>query len=1099
MRINLTFMLLLAAFLQVSAASTAQTVTLKRTNAPLEQVLKEIKKQTGYKVFYNNNMLKSANPVTADISGLELTTALDIIFKDQPLTYTIQDKTIIVKVKETVVPQKAEQGPPAPPKDITGHVETKEGVVLNGATVILKRTNSGTLTDEKGNFVLKGVLSSDVIQVSYIGYKPVQVQVGDKTVFNIVMTEATNSLDQVVVQAYGQTSQRLNTGDIATVSGKDIEKQPVMNPLLALEGQVPGLDVQQTSGYQSAPVKVELRGRSSISGLSSSDPLYVVDGVPLSVVEVGGGSSYAYGSSGFIQNGLGGPAGGQSPLFSLNSADIESISVLKDADALAIYGSRGANGVILITTKKGKAGKTNFNGSFEEGYTHLEATTPLLNTQQYIQVRKEAFKNDGITPNEGNAYDLLSWTANPYTNWEKLLLDGVGKSTDFQGSLSGGNNLTTYRISGGYGRLTTPFTLKGSEQKYSLSLNITNKSLNQKFVVSFTSDLSYANVDLTNLTANFLLPPNAPPIYDAQGNLNFVGWTPVRNQYPFAGVKRPYDDQTAFTNSTLNLSYEFVKGLVVSTNFGMNYSSGDQYALTPIAALDPLQNPLGNASFGNNTTKNLIIQPQITYDRTIGKGKLSALLGGSLQYTSTDGKEENGYGYTSDYLIKTISDAPTVTDNDFYGEYKFASFFGRINYNWGDKYLINISARRDGSSVFGPNREYGNFGAIGVAYIFTEEQWFKDKFSFLSFGKVRASYGTTGNSTGVGYYGYISRYSASGLFSYDGITQLQPTQHANPDFQWEVDKKLEFGLDLGFLKDRILFSGDYYRNRVGNQLLDYPTPAFTGFTSVVQNLRALVQNAGEEFTLKAKLIDGNAFKWNFNFNIAFNQNKLVSFPGLANSPYRNTFIVGQPLNTVKLLHYLGVDPLTGQYQFEDKNHNGVIEVNSGSANDPTNDLYAINTNPKYFGGFGTDFSYKDFQLSLFFNYKQQMAFNTLNQGRNPGSISNQLTSILGKEWQYPGDIATVAGFTTQYTQSLNNFRSSDAGYTNASFIRLKNLVFSYNLPKLLVNKIGLNSVVATFTAQNLFVISPFQGDPEVTSLGALPPPKYLLFGLKINL
>jgi TonB-linked SusC/RagA family outer membrane protein len=1094
MRIKLVSCIVFFALLHASAKTFSQ-ISLHETNAPLSKVLKDIEKQSHYTFLYQSNDIDPVKDVSVDVTNSTLEQVLAVCLKDLPLDYKVEDQMVLIKHKDlNVPPVQPVSNASVSPIDITGRVTNKAGEALSGATVLKKRTKSGTITGANGSFVLRDVLPADTLIVSFIGYQPLFVKVGNKTVFNLVLQEATNDLDQVVIEAYGQTSQRLNTGDITTVSGETINKQPVMNPLLALEGQVPGLSVTQTSGYGSAPVAVELRGRSSIGGFPS-DPLYVIDGVPLTVVDVSGTSGYPV-SSGFLQNGLTGPASGQSPIFSINANDIESISVLKDADATSIYGSRGSNGVILITTKKGAAGKTKLDVSLQTGESQITSIPQLMDIPQYIAMREEALKNDGITPTVSNAYDILDWGNNPYTNWEKKLYGGIGGLTSLQTGLSGGDALTTFRIGAGYTRQTYPSTITGADSKGSLSFNLSHKSNNQKFVLSFSSEFSLEEINYTNMSGSQFLPPDAPGVYDAEGNLNYNGWDPVRYRFPFANLETPYSAQTDFVNSNLTLSYEAFKGLSIKNLIGFNYAQTDQTDITPISSQDPEQDPTGTAEFGNNNNKGLLIEPQITYDRTISKGKLSVLLASSIQHILTDGTLLSGNGYTSDFLIRTISDAPTVYAYDNYGEYKYASLFGRLNYNWEDKYLVDFTARRDGSSRFGPDHEFGNFGSAGLAYIFTEEQWFKNDFSFLSFGKLRTNYGTTGLDEDAGQYNYLSRYEASGTIPYDGITILKPTQFADPNLHWEVDKELEFALDLGFLKDRILLTATYYRRRIGDQLVNYPTPAFTGFTSVVANLPALVQNQGEEFYLKAKLINGKSFNWSFNFNISFNKNKLVSFPNLQLSPYANSYVIGQPLNITRLLHYTGIDPLTGQYTYEDKNHDGVISDNPG----PTDDRFIYNLNPKFFGGFGTDLNYHEFHLSAFFTYVEQMGFNLLSQGNTAGrALNNQPVSIIGNEWQFPGDIASVARFTTQSQQSDQYFEESNAGYTNASYIRLKNLHLSYDLPKSFANKIGMENCAIVLTGQNLFVITPFKGiDPTVQYLGQLPPAKVITLGLNLN-
>jgi TonB-linked SusC/RagA family outer membrane protein len=1091
---KLSAMIMLAACLHVSASGLSQTISLSEKNAPLERVFKEIHNQTGLEFVYNTQMLAAANKVDIDVKAATVEQVLDICFKGQPFTYTVVDKVIIVKQKDAA---KDESSPPTLVK-IRGEVYNEAGQPLAGANVTIKEMGKGVVTNARGEFDLGAIPVNSTIIISFIGYAPQKITVKVAADLKIYMKVTNNELDKVVIQAYGTTTQRLQTGDISTVSAEEIERQPgIMNPLLALEGKVSGLDVTQLSGYASGPVKVELRGRGSL-GDFPSDPLYIVDGVPLTVNEVGGESSYSGSSTGFLQNGyMVGPAGGQSPLFSINTDDVESITVLKDADATAIYGSRGANGVILVTTKRGKAGKTRFDMKAEEGYSRVTRFWKLLSTPQYLAVRREAMHNDGITPDAGSAYDLLTWDTTRNIDWQRATVGGTGKVLNVQGGLSGGDAYTTFRVGVGYKRMEQPTTVSGADQSGSFSLNLEHKSLDQRFTVSSTTQYNVTKSNSIGLPGIVNMAPDAPPIYDSAGNLNYAGWAPVSTKYPFAGLKQPYTSEGNFLNSNLVVGFQPVRGLVLKSSFGYNFYTGSQTKFAPISSLNPARNPTGTSNFGYNTNKNWIVEPQTAYDGFISKGKVSAVLGGSLQENSTDGQYIEGTGYTDDALLRTISNAPNKFASDAFGEYKYAAIFGRVNYNWEDKYLLNLSARRDGSSKFGANHEYGNFWAVGAAWIFTEESWFKNHAPLLTFGKLRGSYGTTGSDYVVPY-SYLTRWSSSNFaIPYGSVQPLVPTQHANPDYEWQVDKKLEFALEVGFLTNsRLSFSAIAYRNRCGNQLVSFPLPVFTGFGTVQANLPALVQNEGLEFTLSGKIIDTKNLVWSVNGNFSVNSNKLVAYPNLAQSPYASTYQIGKPLNLVYLLHATGVDPQTGQYTFQDRNHDGVININPG----PTDDRFIHNLSPRFFGGFGSDFTYKLFQISVFFVYKDQIGVNAINQGQAPGTLINQPIQILGKEWTKPGDRVSDARFTTQPQRSDGYFSStSDGGYTDASFIRLRNVALSYGLSPSYIKKVGLQNCTLFVRAENLFVFTKYMGiDPETQNFGQLPPPKTITLGLKFT-
>jgi TonB-linked SusC/RagA family outer membrane protein len=1097
---KLTGVILLAFCLQVSARSDAQQhISINVKNVSLQKLFAEIEKKTSYTFFYDVTILKETKPVSLQFKDATVEEILKQALVGQALEYTITDKTIFVKKehKALVGPAPADSTHGAAIK-VKGVVLTEAEMPVQGANVTIKQTERGTITNAKGEFELSAVPVGGMLVFSYVGYAPQNVAVKDVRELRVHMKVAQNELDKAVVQAYGSTTQRLTTSDIGTVTAEEIERQPVMNPLLALQGKVAGLDVVQTSGFASAPIKVELRGRSAV-GNFPSDPLYIIDGVPLTVLDVGGNSGYPV-STGFLQAGGGfeGPANGQSPLFSLNPADIESIEVLKDADATAIYGSRGANGVILITTKKGKVGKTKLDIHVQEGVDRVTRFWSMLNTPQYLAVRREAFYNDayqGISPNTGDAYDMLVWDTTKSTDWQKSIYGRTGNTTDAQVALTGGDGRTTFRIAGGYNRTAEITTVSGSDQRASASFNLSHASLDQRLTISLSSAFSYTESDMINIPGGIVYAPNAPSIYDSAGNLNYAAWD-VSGNYPFEGLKQPYSSKTDFLNSSLSLNYQIIRGLRLSATVGYNNAQANQLGLTPISSLDPATNPTGTARFGNNNNKNWDLEPQLTYDAYLGKGRISLLAGGALQQTNTDGITIVGSGYTDDALLRTISNAVNEFATDDYGEYRYSALFSRITYNWENKYILNLNVRRDGSSRFGPDNQYGNFGSVGAAWIFTQENAIKDRLPFLSFGKLKGSYGTTG-SDAVGDYEYLTRWGSVGLPPYDTIASLSPLQAANPNYHWQVNKKLEGSVDFGFLRDDIDVNVSWYRDRTGNQLIQFPTPAFTGFTSVTANSPALVQNTGWEITVSAKLIDTKNFLWAINFNTAINHNKLVAYPDLAQSPYLGVYAIGKPLNMEYLLHYTGVDPQTGQYTFEDKNHLGQMNYNPGQAGD---DSYVYSLTPKFFGGVGMNFSYKTFQLSLFFNVKKQIGQNALTTGLFPGTLQNQPTGILNHEWKTPGDIASEARFTTNPSETdiYYNFYSNGA-YTDASFIRLSNLSVSYKLSDFFSKKAGMRGCSLFFHTNNLFVITRYKGiDPETQNFGGLPPAKTLVGGLSFN-
>lgn len=1108
---RLTAILLLAGFLHAGASGYSQTVTLSEKNVPLETIFTQIRKQTGFTFFYNEALLDKASRVTIDVQKADLETVLNLCFRNQPLVYSIIGSTVVVKDKvvqekpEAVMPE-ADNADMAPPGDVRGRVYNIAGEPLVNANVVIKRNKKGTITNARGEFALSSARPEDTLNISFVGYKSVNIRVGNQTDMFITMEPTQNKLDQVVIQAYGTTSQRLNTGNIGRVTSEEIEKQPVMNPLMALQGRVAGLVVTPTNGYAAGPVKLEIRGRNTIDPTVTSDPLYVIDGAQLTILEVGGTSSYDHGSSGISQT-YASATSGQSPFFNLNPADIESIEVLKDADATAIYGSRGANGVILITTKKGKAGKTRFDMSATQGLSLVTRHWDMLNTRQYVQMRREAFKNDGIIPTAANAPDLFIWDTTRSVDWQKAAWGGTGKETDASASLSGGDAVTLFRISGNYHRQTEILTTNGANSRVNLAFNITHHALGQKFTMTLAGNYSYSSVNMVQYPSAVTMAPDAPGPFDKNGNLNFAAWDAAGPafSFPFSSVKSSSVSGTSMLVSSLLFNYDITKGLSISTNIGYNNILNKTQGLTPIAAQDPMLNPTGSAIFATNTNFNVQVDPQIQYKSFIGRGKLNVQIGGSYQSAATDGLMQMGFGYTDDGMLRTIANALSTITMENYGQYKYIGGYGRINYNWENKYIINLNGRRDGSSRFGPGNQFGNFGSVGAAWLASEEKWMKAMLpAAVSLVKFRGSYGTSGLDN-VGDYQYLSQWANTNNYApmstYGGVLPMVNQHAVNQDYHWQLNKKLEGAIELGFLKDRITLVGSWYRDRCNNQLTQYPTPIFTGFNKVTANWPANVQNTGLEFGLNAGLIETKKFSWSVNFNISVNRNRLVSYPDIAHSNYVSQYKVGNSLNTQYSLHYTGVDPLTGQRSYTDYNHDGVVKANPNVSPGTMDDdkFIGIDLSPKYTGGFGNRFAYKNCQLTLFFIFKKQQGRAAYYGANPPGTPDNQSPMIMGNHWQKPGDQVAFARFTTLPQASDGWFNNSDGVYTDASFIRLGTLAFSYSLPSETARKAGLQGCRLFVNAQNIFVLTGYKGiDPETQSIGDMPPARFFTGGISFS-
>ncbi|NII23444.1 SusC/RagA family TonB-linked outer membrane protein [Pseudoflavitalea sp. X16] len=1095
---KITAVILLVACLHASAGSYSQSVTLKADNMPLKEVLSEVKKQTGYSFFFKKGSLDQTRPVTLQVQHMPLATFLDSVLKDQPLKYEISVKTItLLPNPPAAISYDRQQQRWAAFREIKGAVTGDGNAPLVGASVKIKGMDAGTYTDANGRFTINAE-PGQVLVISYIGYKDKQIKITQETTLSIRLELAASSMDAVVVnKGYYTEKQRLSAGNVATVKAVDIERQPVSNPLAALQGRIPGMVITQNTGMPGSAFTVQLRGRNSIK--SGTDPLYIVDDVP-----------YPSTMLNSMQGARNDVTLGGSPLGFLNPQDIESINVLKDADATAIYGSRGANGVVLITTKKGKAGKAQVNANFTQGAGSIGHFMKLLNTRQYLDMRYEAFRNDKVdwrSPTVYTAVDLKSYDTTRYTDWQKELLGGKAEYTDAQLSISGGSANTQYLIGGSYHRETTVFSgNNAADQRGSLHFNVNGISNNQKLRVFLTGGYSVDNNvlprnDLTDYALN--LPPIGPAIYNPDGTLNWAGnnW-----QNPMARFRAKFKRKTNNFISNLVASYQIMKGLEFRSTFGFTQMLVNETSTTPISSYSPTSGvQSGSADFTTFTNTTWLIEPQLNYTRDIWKGTLNVLVGSTIQQNTTSGLMVYATGFVSDALLGTIGSAATVTPmGNQSRSYKYNSLFGRLNYTIAEKYVVNLTMRRDGSDRFGPNNRFGNFGAVGAAWIFSRENLVANHLPFLSFGKLRASYGTTGNDK-IEDFQFMRTYSATtSTLVFQNVRGLAPNNLFNPDYHWEENRKLEAGIELGFLNDKIMTTASYYQNRSDNQLVGYRMPAHTGFSTITANWPALIENRGWEITLNTNDIRLGQVKWSSYFNISWSRNELVAFPGIEKTPYAQTLVIGKSLNITKVYDFVGMDTATGLYQYRNKAGKIVDGLGSNYLTYGTDMTVLVDKTPAYYGGFQNNFSYKGFELDFLFQFAKQIGqgyYAQYNPGSGSPTMGNMPVEVLDR-WQKPGNNAAFPRFNATRATAVNytSFRDSDGGYMDASFIRLKNVQLAYDFARLIGKKIGVQTLRAYIQAQNLFTITNYFGlDPENQQPVSLPPLRVITAGIKITI
>jgi TonB-linked SusC/RagA family outer membrane protein len=1075
---KLTIFIFFFSILGVMGSAKAQRISISVKGVSLQKVLSEISKQSKHIVIYDEKDLKDSKPVTKHFNDRPMAEALDLVLEGQPVRYTIKGRSIVISKssKETTEPAKKIPSVSEQQDAIRGRVTDSTGNALAGVTVQVKGTNIRTLTNTNGEYKFAKIDYDAVLVFSSIGFIPVELATSGRASFNISLNVTNSRIDEVEVNAgYWKVNDKLRTGNISKVEGAIIQQQPVMDPMLALAGRVPGLQVTQTSGLPGGYTAIRIRGTNSIS--NGNDPLFLIDGIPFT-------------SNTMTNSVLGGGATTLSPFAMLNAQEIESIEVLKDADATAIYGSRGANGVILITTKKGKEGRTQFNVNAYTGAGKGTRKLDLLNTEQYLEMRREAFANDGISTYPASAYDVNgTWNTDRYTDWQEVLIGNTATISNFQLQVSGGSAQTQFNAGGGMMNETTIFPGDSKSSKVSSNLNINHRSSDKRFgiLASVRYMKGTGNQPRADITLNqIFLPPNAPDIYKTDGELN---WEDNTWYNPFANFLQRAKSTTRNVISNAVLDYQITRELQVKLNLGYSEQNMKQNLTTPIKSYNPslwIYPAIRSHSQANYELKSWIVEPQLNYSKSISMGTLNATFGMTFQENKQDILAISANNFTDDALIDNIAAASNISiSQNKQTQYKYAALFARINYDWKEKYVLNIVARRDGSSRFAPGRKYGTFASLGGAWIFTKESFLQN--SVLSFGKIRASYGVTGNDQ-LSDYQYFNTYSSYN-YPYLNIIGLFPTRLHSPDYGWEAVKKLETALDLGFFEDRVRLSTAFYRNRTSNQLVGYTLPTMTGFSSIQANLPAVVENRGWELELNTVNIKKTHFNWSSSLNISFPRNKLIAFPDFENSTYQNTYTLGRSLATRKLWHYIGVDPSTGIVQYEDVNGDGKITS-------PEDLQSRVDLSPKFLGGLSNTVTYANFNLDFHFQFIKKT-------GRilssYPGTMNNQHNDVVDR-WQNPDDITDVPLYSQNnpgYIALANGGSNSDIFYGDASFLRLKNLVLSYQLPKSLLKRIRASQCNIYLQGQNIFTITKYKGlDPETEAY--LPPVRMFTAGINLS-
>lgn len=957
---------------------------------------------------------------------------------------------------------------------ITGKVTSVDGgTALPGVSVLVKGTTNGTSADAEGQYRLSIPTSGTVtLAFSFIGLEPQEITVSNnRSVVNVEMAESTTELNQVVVTGYSQTQRKDVIGAIASIKSDVYKDIPVVGIDQALQGRAAGVQVSQSSGTPGGGIAIRIRGNTSIS--ASNTPLYIVDGVPVESGEVSGRNF-----------------GGQrdNALAIINPNDIESLEVLKDASAKAIYGSRGANGVVIITTKRGRNNKTTITADVQRGVTEIIKRPQLLNATQLIELQREAVTNAGQDPDKQGLIPGVTDGVN--TDWiDAVLRQGVLQQ--YQVSAAGGNDRTRFYLSGNV-RDEEGVQLNNRFTRYSGALNLDHKATSKlSFGASINLGLSRNDrvkgdnfLDGVYSGAIKSLPFYAP--FNEQGELyvpNSIGYAGFPNFNPVAQAVLPrFVTHGLKMIMGLNADYEILKNLRFRTKVSMDYNNAeeDQYESSGTAIGGFLQG-VGGRGYGvyiTSTSYTLINSNVLTYYLSLNdKHHFNVLAGNEIIQSQGRSSDVSGRLFPSDDFTYLNSAGVVDAGGSFFAQNGLVSFFGEIKYDYKDRYLLGITSRYDGSSRFGQNRRFGLFPSASAGWRVTQEK-FMENVRFISNLKLRGSFGFTGNER-IGNFQYLGTWDSA---TYNGATGVGPNNLSNPNLQWERTREANIGLDASFWNGRFSVTADVYSNLTDNLLFAEPIPLTTGFGSIQGNV-GKISNKGVELTLSSVNVD-RAVKWTSDLNLTHNVNMVESlanqdtlFRGYSGNGVggTNAVLEGQPLGTFWGLKFLGVDPATGDAIYDDVNGDGRISPDDGQV--------IGNAQPRLFGGFNNSVSYKGFDLSVFFQfmYGNKILNFTNTSLLNTGSDIQDNQSIAAlHRWRQEGDVTDVPRY--ELGNTFNSFHSSRF-LEDGSYLRLKNISFGYNLPARWVNKAKMSGVRVFASATNLWTLTAYSGpDPEVSTL-----------------
>ncbi|WP_232541080.1 TonB-dependent receptor [Spirosoma endbachense] len=1051
-------------------------ISVQFDHKDLKTVLRRIEKAANVKFTYVPQLIETENKVSIRATNDRLEVVLDRLLKPLNISYQISGNYIVLRretsrADNTSVPTESLR---VDDLIVTGTITDEKGVTLPGVSVLLKGTQRGTVTDGNGAFRLAVPTNSAILVFSFVGYVPQEVAIGNRTTFDIQLALDNKALGEVVVVGYGTRTKTSLTGSIASIKADELKVTPVANLAQGIQGRVSGLDMRQNSGTPGGNISVRIRGTNSING--TSEPLYVIDGIQISATSA---------------------VNAANPLSQINPSDIESVEVLKDASATAIYGARAANGVVLITTKRGKDGVTNVSYDAYVGQQETTRKLGILNATQFAQLENDTYSPTVIYPNPGsvgqgtNYLDLI---------FRKALIQ------NHQLSVTSGNNKTQIAVGANY--FSQDGIIKNTDYKrYAFRANIDHRISDR---IKVGTSLYYTVTDEDRLNAGgtgvnvtsaregilgraVAAPPTLLPFRPDGSVYSFADQFNGRYRETINPMgelaKKNYTNSNRLLGN-LYLDITLAKGLTYRASFNADLTSSLQELYSPRSIVDSIS--LGNASAvngsaSNNSTyvKTLLHESILTYKNVFGQHHaINATVVYGTQSEILQNNNQTASGFGNDFTENwSTSNATVYALSSFRNKSSLVSYLGRVGYGYKDRYFLDLTARVDGSSKFGANNKYGFFPAISGAWRIIEEDFMK-LVTFITDLKLRASYGITGNAGAIGPYQSLATVSGQGYnynFNNTVLTGINPSGIANPDLKWEQATQLDLGIDLAFLNNRLTIVADYYHKRTDNLLFTKAVPMSSGYTTITGNYGS-IENKGIELGVSAKILTGTV-KWEASGNITFNSNKVLALDGIQNELALSSYSllkVGYPLGIYRTYILDGInqtgetflpgyDARTGGFKIKDVNNDGKIS---------TDDQVIVgNAQPKYFFGFSSSVKYKNFELSGFLQGVQgSRLFNGFRFTFETPSGQVNLLEGMANRW-------SATNPNNEYVKPAQgtNLPVGDRWVEDNSYVRVKNLTLAYNIPRVKFSK-GIRAYVS---GNNLFTITKYQGwDPESNNYGS---------------